>query len=148
MTIHSLLIAGSGKYAPRLSPSPSPVQSLRSVRASRKQRTRMNRPTKETVRQIKPLAGTEALPITTSMESRRPEELDGTQLAAYGEGYAAAPTWAFIGEAFQASSLHAELQEAFSEASTTVWQRTPRTNRPPYVEFLLVRAATNGSYVP
>ena len=47
------------------------------------------------------------------MESRRPADLDGTQLAAYGEGYAAAPTWAFIGEAFQASSLRAELQEAF-----------------------------------
>ena len=36
-----------------------------------------------------------------------------TQLAAYREGYAEAPSWTFIGEAFEASSLRAELQEAF-----------------------------------
>ena len=53
------------------------------------------------------------LPISTFMEPPCPAGLDGTHLAAYREGYAAAPTWTFIGEAFESSSLRAELQEAF-----------------------------------
>ncbi len=42
-----------------------------------------------------------------------PAGLQGNQLSAYLEGYAAAAAWTFVGDAFDASSLRSQLQVSF-----------------------------------
>jgi hypothetical protein len=42
-----------------------------------------------------------------------PAGLQGNQLSAYLEGYAAADVWTYVGDAFEASSLRSHLQVSF-----------------------------------